>query len=54
MELRNALCLCGFASIASSPIYLLLINIADTATLIRTLRFRTKLVNVGNIKCINI
>ena len=50
MELRNALCLCGFASVTSYRIYLLLINIADVVTLIRTLLFRTKLVNVGNIK----
>jgi len=54
MELGNALCLCGFASITSYPIYLLLINIADSVTLIRKLRFRTKLVNVGNIKYRNI
>ena len=49
MELRNALGLCGSASITSHRIYLLLINIADNVTLIRTLRFRTKLVNVSNI-----
>jgi hypothetical protein len=42
-------CLCAFASITSYHIYLLLINIADIVTLIRTLHFQTKLVNVGNI-----
>jgi hypothetical protein len=54
MELRNALCLCVFASITSYRIYLLPINIADIVKLIRTLRFRTKLVNVVNIKYTNI